>query len=170
MFTLKIKMNLEPLSKLRRAWISGLSGGSGAMRDALEKASGIYMQSMYERFNRYSSGGGDWTPLKPSTISRKGHDAILIDTYTLRNALDPRSMVSSGLVSAGRSGYRIGIQDGIPHPRSKLSVSQLASVHQQGLGRVPARAIIVEPSWTTKHKMAKAMEVGLKQVLRETVE
>ena len=163
-------MNLEPLSKLRRAWVSGLSGGSGAMREALEKASGIYLQSMYERFNRYSSGGGDWAPLKQSTISRKGHDAILIDTYTLRNTLDPRSRVSSGLISAGTAGYRIGIPDGVPHPRSKLSVSQLASVHQQGLGRVPARKIIVEASWITRHQMVKAMEVGLRRVLRETVE
>lgn len=35
----------------------------------------------------YDSSLTDWTPLKPSTVARKGHDRILVDTGALRESL-----------------------------------------------------------------------------------
>lgn len=173
MFTMSFRVNLAPLNKFQRLYEQGMgSQGWGPVRRGVEKMTDVYMTSMYERFNRFSMGGGTWAPLADITIKRKQHESILVDTDTLRTSLNPRNRARSGLISGGRNGFRVGIPDGIRHPKSKLTVSQLASVHQLGKGRsgqnLPARPILVEPDTLTRSRMSRALADGLKTALRES--
>ncbi len=65
-----------PISKLQKYADSirkGLQGGGGAMRKAVIQWAAIYRGFAKERFVKLSrgGGGGDWKPLKPSTIARR---------------------------------------------------------------------------------------------------
>lgn len=136
------------------------------MREALDKSARIYMQSMFRRFSRFSMGDGNWAPLSQRTIDKKGHDAILIDSDTLRNSLD-----ITGLRSAGTGGFKIGIPSGLDHPNSKLSVASLAKVHHFGLAssknkNLPARPILVNPDPATRKRMNDAVVAGLREVAK----
>lgn len=172
MFSLKVKNSFNKLHNIRKLYVQGMrTDGWGPMHQALEKASAIYMRSMFRRFNRFSMGGGDWAPLSEITIKKKGHDAILVASDVLRSALDPSTLKKSGLLSAGHNGFQIGIPSGLSHPNSKLNIDQLAKVHHFGLAsrvnkHLPARKILVRPDAATARQMNKAILEGLRELAR----
>lgn len=171
MFALKVENPFNKLSRIHKLYVDSFkAGGQGPMRRALERASAHYMRAMFVRFNLYSMGGGDWEPLAESTIKRKKHDAILSDTDTLRNALNPMRLRNSGLLTVGHKGFKIGLPSGLNHPKSGLDVASLADVHHYGKAnsrnkRLPARRILVQPGMFVKYQMNKEIYRGLKELV-----
>lgn len=87
----------------------------------------------------FSTGGyGRWAPLAPSTIRRKGHARILVDTYRYRKAATPR--VRSGDAIALVSTRLFASDDDIVEVnRNSLRVQVLvpyAEYHEFGSGRL----------------------------------
>ncbi len=95
----------------------------------------------------FSRGKGTWAPLKRKR--KRGqlkHAAILRDTGTLFAALDVQFRRAPGQHQKEiPHGVQVGFGGPARHPRAPMSVSDLASIHHFGLGRVPERPIIVEP-------------------------
>jgi phage gpG-like protein len=74
----------------------------------------------------YDSNLNDWAPLKKSTIDRKGHDRILVETGALRESL----------VHIGGAG---NIHEVFDHGLTFGTDVEYAHFHQDGTSRMPAR-------------------------------
>lgn len=72
--------------------------------------------------------GQKWKPLAKSTIERKGHNRILVDTTRLRQSL---TQASQGIRDIGDTGTTAFLVFGTDVP--------YAATHQYGSGKVPAR-------------------------------
>ena len=89
---------------------------------------------------------------------------ILRNLGILFQALAPTFTSSPGALELGIPfGIRVGYGGPATHPGSKLSVADIAAIHDQGLGHVPQRQIIVPPPDTVLSAMAKDMKLGLKR-------
>lgn len=75
--------------------------------------------------------GTAWAPLAPSTIERKGHDTILVDTGKLRASLTASSAGGDAIRETFDNGNQAGITFG-------TSV-EYAGYHMSGASRMPAR-------------------------------
>jgi hypothetical protein len=166
-----VRLELGPLNKFEQAIMDGLkTGAPNPVRSAFKRIAAFFRAWTKERFVRYSRGGGDWAPLKPSTIARRrkgkgrnlekttgdktktvtvagGTVSILYDTGTLIAALDPTFSPSSGAVEKDIPfGIRVGMGGGAKHPKSsRFSIGDIAEIHQAGATNLPSRKIIVEP-------------------------
>jgi phage gpG-like protein len=79
-------------------------------------------------FNQQAGPDGPWAALAPSTVNRKGHDTILIDTGTMRSSL---------LFEGGDHIQDVGadfLTWGTDDPKSYF--------HQMGTSRIPARPFV----------------------------
>ena len=156
-----VKLNLAPLKRFAQAIVRR----DGAIRKALLQWAVIYRTAMQERFSTYSRGGGNWKPLKPSTIRgrRGGNIAILFDTGALFGALEPRFSPGTGAKEElTRDGIRVGFGGPARHPKGKATIAAVATFHQFGNEPVlPKREILVVPPAATMHKLAVAMEAGM---------
>ena len=118
-----------------------------------------YRAFLFERFNKFSRGGGSWKKTKrwKENKPRRGRKfktaggglrfhLILRDTHTLYRSLTPKF---SGLPGQYQElkGNRIvvGIKGG-KHPKAKITVGRLAEIHNAGEGRMPKRQIFVQPT------------------------
>lgn len=166
-------LNLRPMKRFQAT----VKAQSGPVKKALKQWVAIYRAFVQERFDKYSKGGGDWPPLSPKTIAarrkarkkKKGRRAgriaaILVDTGTLKGGLHPR------IRKPGRFDRKIpfGVEVGFGGPdkhltAKKLTIAALARIHHFGLGKVPARPIIVEPDSHTRDLMIKVMEKALER-------
>lgn len=121
------------------------------------------------RFSQNSRGGGDWAPLKASTLRRrrKGRGrglvaAILVNTATLKNVLVFKFAGAGGqlreFLRGGNRfrGVRVGFGGPAKHPSGSKTIAGIANIHQAGnsKGNLPARRIIVEPDDKTMQGMA----------------
>lgn len=126
-----------------------------------------YQSFILERFDKFSRGQGNWRKLSDATIRRKGSTGILVDTRAMRLGLAAKNGI--GLVSKtatdGRVGMIMGFTNKSSHPRSDLSIAQLATVHHLGLGRVPRRRILVGPGADAKRQMRKGLISACAKVL-----
>jgi len=89
---------------------------------------------------------GGWAPLAPSTVEDKakhGYSLILQNTGQLRQSFVPFSDKEQAGVGAQRLS---GLSDGRP--------ADLAAIHQEGAGRIPARPML--PS------REQALEIGIR--------
>jgi hypothetical protein len=149
-----VRINLEPLKLLEKV-----------PRSVYNQWAARYRSFAQERFVKFSRGKGTWPPLAPSTIARrrKGRGrrrdaqgraigkrarvvAILRDTGTLFAALDVHFTRNPGQLQKDLPhGVQVGFGGPGKHPKAPMSVADLASIHHFGLGRVPARPIIVDP-------------------------
>jgi hypothetical protein len=169
-----VKMNLKPLERL----VSKIERGSGPLRDVYLQWAARYRSYARRRFARAGRGGGVWTPLAESTKrarnrkrkaarGHKGprHHTILRDTDTLFNALDPQIEQAGSLRQLLRKGIRVGYGGSSRHPKAtRLTIARLAEIHHRGLGRVPARPIIVKPDKRTLDGMVRDLHRGLKRI------
>lgn len=119
-------------------FIRGLNGPSANVAAMYKQWGAVYRGYIRERWNDYSRGGGDWPPLK----HREG--SILRDTNTLFATVDytfgdPGSRVEE----IERDGIVVGFGGSGEHPEAQMTVARLAEIHDQGLGRVPKREILV---------------------------
>jgi hypothetical protein len=130
-----------------------LTSGS-AFAEGMLEAADIYMESMRERFDLYSGGGGDWAPHAPSTVKRRGANAgILFDKGDLWRSLNRDG--ENHLLEVDHDTIREGSTD----PKAKF--------HQQGTENMPARVILDEPSGTTMDAMKHAAAIGLQQSAKD---
>lgn len=157
-----VRINLGPLRKL-----------SDIPRSVHKQWAVRYRAFAADRFIRFSRGGGNWKPLRPSTIRRrrKGKGtgpiaAILFDTGTLFGALSPVFGRKPGqFEKLIKDGIRVGY--GGPGKHSKgMTVAGIAEIHQEGRGAIPARKIIVDPPQKVLDGMAEDVVRYWKKVSR----
>lgn len=183
-----VSLNLRPLDKFASQIDAALKhgGNTGPMAKAIETWAEVYRGFVQERFSRMSRGG--WKPLKPSTIKarRKGKGrtvkvtrggkssdmsvaggsvAILIDTGTLRGALDPRLNVAKGaLQKRVPFGVVVGYGGAAVHEKSRGRIAMIANAHQKGVPpHLPARPIIVEPDARTMAEIVRVTQNALRK-------
>jgi len=159
--SISVKIDLKELRQFKRLLdkdlrVGGQQYGGSPVNNAF-KQWGVRIRSfLQERFAIYSRGGGNWAPLKPSTISRrrkgkgKGPVAILRDTGTLYNALSPNFTGKPGAIEE-RIPYGIKVGYGGPARHTSnyggvATIADIASFHQVGAGYLPKREIIVQPN------------------------
>ena len=115
----------------------------------------------FHRFDRFSRGGGNW----PSTKRSRGRNRakILRKTQTLIKALSPvfRGLAGQWEKIRGNS-VETGYGGSARHPEAKMTVLSLARIHNDGLGIVPRRQIIVQPNAETRRLMIQDGERILK--------
>lgn len=179
MINATVKVDLKPLEQYRKQLDQDLrsggqvSGGS-PINNAIKKWAARYRSFIQERFANFSRGGGDWPPLKASTIRarRKGRKkgggltaAILRDTNTLFNALSPEFTNKPGAIQEEIPfGVRVGY--GGPGKYTKknkgtATIADIANFHQIGAGHLPVREIIVQPSERLLQQMGDDMNKAL---------
>lgn len=132
-----------------------------------KQAATDYRGFLFDRFNRFSRGGGNWPKTKrwKQNKPRRGrkfktanggsrYHLILRDTHTLYRSLTPKysgrpgqyqKLVSNRIV--------IGIKGG-KHPKAKITIGRLAAIHNSGEGRQKKRQIFVMAPATMQKKWA----------------
>lgn len=125
----------------------------------------IYRSFVRQRFARLSRGGGEWAPLKPSTIKRRrgggGNAAILRDTGAMFAGLQPSLGGSSLLKSSPLKpvGFVATLESARQY-KSGAGLADVAGYHHHGEGNLPARPILVQPPASTVNQMAtKGQEI-----------
>lgn len=117
-----------------------------------------YRAFIYDRFDKFSKGMGDWAPLAKSTERRRrrgkgeGNNAILRDTGTLLASINPNiTNLNAGgwqdsFIGLGAN-WEVEVGFGGPsrHPNSDATIADIASFHQKGGPHLPQRKIIVPP-------------------------
>ena len=161
MFEVKVKNNFKPLKKFVGLFTSGsrFSRAGSPFREMLEQWGERYLAYAQDHFLKASRGGADWAQLKPATIRQRrkgkgsGKPSILYDT----------GMLFRGL-SRGHKGNRFDIKNysvivgygGRDRIRKgKITIKQLAEIHNMGKGHVPKRQIIIKPNSHLINKMRK---------------
>ena len=174
-------IDLGPLRKYRTALEADFRlRANGPVRKSFKQWAARYRSFLRERFDKYSKGGGDWAPLKDSTIKRRrkgkgtrrfaaGSVAILRDKGIMFAALDPVFKNKPGQLQDDIPfGIRVGFGGAAPHGDDKITVAYLALIHNQGLGHIPARIIVVAPDSATQRGMASDMERAHNQMVKDT--
>mgnify|MGYP000988676903 CR=1 FL=1 len=147
-----------------------------------------YRAFAQQEFNRKSKGTG-WEPLKPATIARRrkgpnqagrrgkkslgmkaakagvGNVAILRDTGLLFAALNPELNTRGGF-ERYPGGFAVTVGYGGPasHKKGRVSIADLAAIHHKGLGHVPPRPIIINPTAAIKAQMADDAQRALNRL------
>lgn len=121
----------------------------------------FYQEYLYNRYENYARGGGDWQPLAESTIRAKGHGLILIDSGFMIENFNPSFRKPSQLSINIPFGIRVQIPD-TQHPEAKTSLYNLMSWHANGSARLPVRKIVVPPTSAVHTQMNNRMKQALK--------
>ena len=141
---------------------------NGPIRKVLKKWAARMRTFLQLRYEKASRGSGIWKALKPATMARKGSSSILIDTGTLRIALNPTfSNLPGQLEHHGPNFVMTGYGPG-GHHKAQMSIQDLAEIHQKGKGNNPVRKIIVPPDRQVARDMAADMEQGLIELGNQT--
>jgi len=159
MFVIKVINNFAPLKKFARLFASGssFSGFNSPFRNMLEQWGERYLSYAQNHFLKSSRGGGDWPALKPATIRQrrkgkgKGKPSILYDTGMLFRALT-RGQRGNRFDIKGYS-VTVGYAGNSRHRKGKLTIKELAEIHNEGKGHVPKRQIIIKPDGRLLHQM-----------------
>lgn len=165
-----VTLNLHGLRRFRETLEADLRhGGNGPIRDALHEWAVLLARFLTRRWYE----GDNWKALKPATVARKLKQGLL--PYILRatdqmfQAFAPELARKPGRVTQDVPfGVRVGFGGGMryPHSTAKMSIAQLAMIHQLGLGNVPVRKIIVPPDAATRAKMRDVMQAACLRVAR----
>ena len=165
-----VRVDIRQLTQFKRVFVADLRFKSnGPIRQAFGTWGELYREFIRARYDRLSRGGGSWPPLAPSTVARKGHGLILRDTDTLYEATQPFFVGKPGQLNQHVPfGIAVGIRPGGAHPTAGMDINELALIHQNGVGSVPARPIIVAPTPVVVNKMADAMNDVVMEVAQKT--
>jgi hypothetical protein len=160
------------INKKKLKALEGLTSQRSPEMVAFKKgAAKDYRAFLFDRFNRFSRGGGNWKKTqrwkrnKPRRGGQfkvagggKRFHLILRDTNTLMNALTPEFSRKPGQYQklSGNS-IIIGIKGG-KHPKFKGSVGKLAAIHNYGKGRMPKRQIFVMASQELQQQWAAQLK------------
>lgn len=123
-----------------------------------------YRSFLFNRFDRFSRGGGNWKSTKRRKSSKgKRKPFILRISHTLMRALSPIMRGLPGQYERIKGNtIETGYGGNAKHPDSSLSVKQLAVIHQKGTARIAARPIIVRPDARTRELMISDIERSIK--------
>lgn len=150
-----IKLKLEGLDRLRKAVI----GNPALMQRIVNAWSTVYRSFTRSRFHKLSRGGGDWPALSSATLAgrRKGGGgaAILRDTGAMFAALNPQ-LGSGGMMRTTPIqplGFKADLSSATTY-KDGATLSDVASYHHYGEGRLPKREILVEPDREAIESMA----------------
>jgi hypothetical protein len=171
-----VVVDLQPLLRFAGAIERGLAHSNGPIQDAFKQWSFRYKTWTKRRYveHAYGRGHDPWVELSPATIrarrnKKKRLISILWDTGVLLGALDVGVGIESGsLVEDIPFGVRVGY--GGPHEHDKsqgITIADLAEIHHEGLGNVPARPIIVKPTQKVINAMARDMALALDKLSGE---
>lgn len=149
MIRVEVRLDLTNHLKVRKA----IQQGTGPVKAVLDEYERLYRAFILDRFDRYSLGSGNWRRLKPATVraKKKNKDRILVHTRFMRMKLQ----VGIKILRWNRNTVRFGFEAGMQHPDSDLTVAELATIHDRGLGP-PRRRILVQPDEDTLKKMRQA--------------
>ena len=166
---MRIKINYGGLRRYREQIKYDLKHNTdGPIRRVLKKWAARYRSFLQLRYERASRGSGIWKALKPATMRAKGSSSILIDTGTLRVALNPQfSNLPGQLERHGPNFVMTGYGPG-GHVKANMSIQDLAEIHQLGKGNNPQRKIVVPPDQKLAEDMAEDMRQGLVELGRIT--
>lgn len=164
MFRVKLNYYGSNISRIRKGLrIRGIEPEFGA---AFHDMNTYYRTFLQERYRKYSKGGGNWKKLAASTIARKGHNTILIDTDRMFSLFQPQIVKTSGLLSnADKLGMTVDGGGKGYYPSGK-SVSEVMGYHQAGGGRLPRRKVIVGPDDATANKIARRYEQAIRNIAK----
>lgn len=174
-----VKVDLSALQEFKERINKDLrSGGQeiggSPINNAVKQWAVRYREFIRERFLLFSRGGGNWKPLKASTVrKKKGSRIILRDTGQLFNALEP---VFTGKPGALEQKIPFGVRVGYGGPGiytkkygGVATIADIASFHQTGAGYLPKREIIVPPDQRTVNLMRQDIERALDKLRSLTV-
>lgn len=100
-----------------------------------------------------TQGHGDWPPLAASTIERKGHGEILVETGELRSSLTDPGMAMRKSAKTLEYGTNV----------------DYARYHQEGTPKMPMRQVITDPFRVEdRRKLEVAMVAWIDEISRET--
>ncbi len=168
-----VRIDIGPL----RAFANELHDAprTGPVDTMLKQWGSRYLAFLRRRFTAFSTGGGDWPDLAPSTKkARRGPQrrkkarrksgsaktttrgsgqrfAILRDTGTLLAALNVGA--PGNKCDRVPNGIEAGFGGPARHPKGKATIADIARFHNEGSGDLPQRRIIVPPNNETVEGM-----------------
>lgn len=168
-----VKMNLRPFLKLKDM----MTLRSPIRKIIFKQWAFVYRVFVHRRFTRYSRGGGDWPPLKKSTVAgrkvgkRAGQIgrrvSILWDTGKLIDAVDPKmSRPPGSLERIFSEGVEVGFGGPARHPKGRATIADIARFHDAGEGNLPERKIIADPDHKTMRKMADIVIMHTRRITK----
>jgi len=166
----RLKIDLKPLER----YINILSkAGQEGWNQIMIKWVVRYKKFAQAQFRKNSSGGGIWPPLKEpirKRVKKRSHK-ILIDSETLVSMLDPIPTLDKNprpglLTTRFKNSVRIGFGGSGKHPYFNGSVARLATIHHAGIGNVPSRPILIDPTDELTRQMANDVRTVANQIKR----
>jgi hypothetical protein len=139
---------------------------ASGVKDAAKRAAALARAQAYQAVRR--AGGSALTRRQVArNLIAAGNVAILRNTGVLFGAL---TVGAAGNVREDiRNGIRVGIGGPASHSGGKLTIGQLAAMHNNGEGRLPRRPIIVQPSPDTARRMVQVMTEGMRRAAAATM-
>lgn len=190
--TVKVQIDMSPLKKFQREIDAGLqSTRPGHLRNAIQLWARIYRSFTQERFDKFSKGGGNWAPLSMTTIIARRHGkggggkrggralgrarasgggqvSILRDTGALFSAIDPQFSGKPGQYQKDIPfGIEVGFGGPARHKGGRMTIADIAALHQAGARRLPARPILVDPPQSVVAKMAEVMTTAIQRTIND---
>lgn len=181
MITVKIKLDLKPLTRLSNTIRQDMLGNTrGPVRAAIRQWGARWRSFSMERFDKFSKGGGDWRELKPATEqrrrkARRKHKgarkfSILRDTNTMFQAVRPTVLNPGSIEKDIRYGLRVGYGGPARYKKGKskgkATIADIAHFHQTGAGKLPVRKIVVKPDPATIQRMNGDLKRGVNKAIR----
>jgi hypothetical protein len=162
--SVETKINLN--GRIQRL-VEVVEGDPKALEGIFKVMDRIYRAFIRLRWRRFSKGGGNWAPLSPLTVKRKGNDLILIDTKLAYESVSPEFEEVFSILPNKRTQYKAVVTFGSKemYP-SGISVNQVMSYHQEGTDSMPARPVLVSPDTATKRNMERKCKEEITKYLR----
>lgn len=167
-----------------------LRNHSGPFQDMFTQWGSRYTAFTRRRFQRNARGGGDWAPLKASTLkSRRGgtrrktrSPRALTKTTTRGSAKKVSILIDNGILfnalTVGAPGHLLEVRgdhvrvgyDNSSHGSDSFTIADLAMTHQEGNpgNNLPARPIFVEPDKATVDGMMRDTKRAVQTALRQS--
>lgn len=164
------KTRLQLDAELRRIlnWGRNEKDVSSMLRECAK----VYREWVADRFLEQSQGGGDWEPLKPTTVAQKKRKGsrhpshILYDSGKLHEAIKTETILGfrdfphygmgvKKTISRIKPSISIGIGL-MKYPNGKTT-EDIAEIHQYGTKHLPARPIFVPPPPEVMEAMASVV-------------
>jgi len=142
------------------------------IREALATWGDLLTQYLSNRWRIFSLGGGNWAPLNEKYRAwklRKGFlPFILRMTDMAATLFSAKFSRKPGAINSDvKFGVRVGFGEDmqVPHMTNpNMTVAQIMMLHQEGVGRLPQRKVIVGPDTATRAQMRAVMDQALREV------
>ena len=173
---LTVAVNLHGLRKFKGVLESTdlRTSEAAPIREALVKWGDLITNYLTKRWQIFSMGGGNWTALNAKYKAWKVRKGFL--PFILRMTDQALSLFwidfsrkPGALNEDIKFGVRIGFGEAmqVPHMTNpQMTVASIMMLHQQGVGKLPQRKVIVGPDTATRGKMRDVMDRALKKVAR----